>query len=263
MTETLDKDVRKSAAARALPMVDLTNLNADCSHADIDVLCERAHTPHGRVGAICIWPRFVAHAHKVLTARARGKVIPIATVVNFPGGTDLQEMTVLETATCIRDGADEIDLVIPYGAFKAGDEEAASKLVRAIAQQCAGKALLKVIIETGELGSDELIRKASHMAIEAGANFIKTSTGKVPINATPHAAEIMIQAIADSGKPVGFKPAGGVKTVEDTATYLAIADRIMGPDWAAPKTFRFGASGVLDDLLAALDGDEAATSGGY
>ena len=255
----MNAEDRKSAAARALPLVDLTNLNADCSHDDIDALCKRAQTPFGNVGAICIWPRFVGHAHKLLA----GTGIPIATVVNFPGGTASAEMTALETRTALDDGANEIDLVMPYRDFANGDVESVRSMIAAIRVETGGKALLKVIIETGELANDKLVRTASDLAIGEGADFIKTSTGKVPVNATPDVAEIMIQAIHDNNKPVGFKPAGGVKTTEDTATFLAIADRIMGPDWATPKTFRFGASGVLDDLLAALQGGEASTSDGY
>lgn len=255
----MNAEERKAAAARALLLVDLTNLNEDCTREDVEALCKRAQTPFGHVGAICIWPRYVSHAQKQL----KGTGIPIATVVNFPGGTANVEMTVLETRTAIEDGADEVDLVMPYGAFIKGDLDAAKSMIEAVRAECESTALLKVIIETGELADEALVRAASDLAIAAGADFIKTSTGKVPVNATPEVAEIMIQAIRDSGKAVGFKPAGGVKTTEDTSTYLAIADRIMGPDWATPKTFRFGASGVLDDLLAALEGSEAETSEGY
>ena len=114
-----------------------------------------------------------------------------------------------------------------------------------------------------EVSSKKALRKASDISMYAGADFIKTSTGKVPINATPEFAEIMIQAIADNGKNVGFKPAGGIKSTEDTAVYLAIADRIMGPQWANCETFRFGASSVLDDILSALRGGSAVKSEGY
>ena len=255
----MNAEERKQAAARALPLVDLTDLTDTCNHEAIDRLCDRAQTRFGNTGAICIWPRFVAHAK----SRLRGKKLPIATVVNFPAGDASVEMTVLETRAALDDGADEIDLVHPYRAFSSGDETASRAMIEAVKAETEGRGLLKVILETGELTDDQAVRRASELAIEAGADFIKTSTGKVPVNATPQVAEIMIQAIADSGKDVGFKPAGGVKTVEDTASYLAIADRIMGPDWVSPKTFRFGASGVLDDLLAALEGGAAETSVGY
>jgi len=252
-------DDKKKTAQRSLALLDLTDLSDGCNHEAIDRLCERAQTPFGPVGAICIWPRFVAHAHKQLLRSG----IPIATVVNFPGGNQGIEMTEAETASAIADGADEIDLVMPYQAFAEGDVDSAREMIEAIRATCLQKAQLKVILETGELGSTELIRSASLMALDAGADFIKTSTGKVSVNASPEAAETMIQAIADSGKKAGFKPAGGIKTVEDCAAYLAIADRIMGPDWATSETFRFGASSVLDTLLATLEGRQAEVGEGY
>lgn len=255
----MSPEERKRAAERALPMVDLTDLSENCNHEAIETLCTRAQTEFGPVGAVCIWPRFVAHAHKLLSRSG----IPIATVVNFPGGNQSVDMTVVETATAIADGADEIDLVMPYQALKTGQDEDVKKMLVAVREVSSKKALLKVIVEAGELGDETLIRKASDLAIEAGADFIKTSTGKVPVNATPAFAEIMIQAISDSGKDVGFKPAGGIKSTEDTAAYLAIADRILGPQWASSETFRFGASSVLDDLLSALHGGSAVKSEGY
>ncbi len=125
-----------------------------------------------------------------------------------------------------------------------------------IRDACRPPVLLKVIIETGKLVDDAAINSASRLAIDCGADFIKTSTGKVEVNATPHAAKIMMQAIHDSGRPVGFKPAGGIRTVEDAGVYLQLAADIFGPDWASPSTLRFGASGVLTNLLATLDGVE-------
>ena len=248
---------REDTARRAIALLDLTNLNDDCTHEAIDALCERAVTPHGHVAAICIWPRFISHARRQLNEAVR-----VATVVNFPhGGLDV-EIVRVETAEALRDGADEIDLVLPYDAFLEGDRAAAVRMVEAI-RETAGDATLKVIIETGELKSEAAIREASRLAIEAGADFIKTSTGKVEVNATPEAARLMLEEIAASGKRVGFKPAGGIKTTEDAGSYLALADEILGDDWATPATFRFGASGVLDDLLAALDGGRAETKAGY
>ena len=142
-------------------------------------------------------------------------------------------------------------------------------MVRAIATECAGHALLKVIIETGELQDDDAIRRASRLAMEEGADFIKTSTGKVATNATPHVSRVMLEEIAarrearPEAKPVGFKPAGGIKTTADAAAYLALADSILGEGWAQRDSFRFGASGVLNDLLATLNGTVAETSDGY
>lgn len=246
----------ESAAARALAMVDLTNLNDDCTADDIDALIARADTPHGPVAAICIWPRFVAHA------RALNPKLGIATVVNFPSGKESRDAVVQQTEQAIDDGATEIDLVLPYSAFMAGDAQAAADMVSAVSDVCHGT-VLKVILETGALMEAGLITEASRLAIANGADFIKTSTGKVAVNATTEAARLMLSVIADGHRDVGFKPAGGIRSTADAAAYLAIADEIVGEDWATPDTFRFGASGVLNDLLAVLDGKEGVASEGY
>jgi deoxyribose-phosphate aldolase len=241
-------------AKRALSLLDLTDLTDDCDAAAIKKLCAQAQTPFGTTAAICIWPRFVAQARGIL---GPGHAVKIATVVNFPSG-DLAVGTVIaETKQAIADGADEIDLVIPYRDFIAGDEGAVTDMVSAVKTVCPSPVILKTILETGELKDPALIREASDLAIAAGADFIKTSTGKVSVNATLQAAEIMLNAIKASGKPVGFKPAGGVRTVTDAGEYLALAASILGEGWATPKTFRFGASGLLGDILSVLGGQPA------
>lgn len=248
-----------AAAKRALVLVDLTNLNDDCSEADVTSLCERAQTEHGNTAAICIWPRFVAHSRTVL----EGTDIRIATVVNFPDGGDDVLATVNETSEAIEDGADEIDLVLPYKAFLTGRAGFAETMILKTREAMNGKGRLKVILETGKMGDPGDIRAASDLAISAGADFIKTSTGKVSVNATLATAEIMLGAIRENGKPVGFKPAGGIKTTQDTADYLALADHILGAQWATAETFRFGASGVLDALVATIDGKTSGSGEGY
>jgi deoxyribose-phosphate aldolase len=250
----------REIALRALALMDLTDLNANSSDEAVGKLCANAETPHGKVAAICIWPRFVKGAKPLL----KGSGIKIATVVNFPDGDEDTAPVVMETEKAIKDGAGEIDLVFPYRAFKRGESELAGEQISIIASVCKDRALLKVILETGELRDPTLIRAASELALDEGADFIKTSTGKVQFNATPRAAEIMLEAIKASGrKDAGFKPAGGIKTVADAAVYLEIADRIMGPDWAKPSTFRFGASSLLGDILAVLDGKESTAGTGY
>lgn len=249
----------KQLAAKAISLLDLTNLNDDCDDAAIEALCKKAQTAHGNTAAVCVWPRFVAKAKSCL----EGTGIKIATVVNFPHGGEDLFATVKETEGAIADGADEIDLVLPYNTYAAGRRGFAETMVVRVKEALSGDVKLKVILETGELKDADLIRGAAETAIAGGADFIKTSTGKVPVNATPEAAEIMMDVIAQSGKPVGFKPAGGVRTVEDAGTYLAIAEKYMGSDWASPKTFRFGASGVLNALLAAMEGEEAEAGEGY
>lgn len=249
----------KLIARRALSMLDLTNLNDDCEAAAIATLAARACTDHGHVAALCVWPAFVDQAHGLVGHRG----VKIATVVNFPRGDDpVSEVTDL-TKKAISDGADEIDMVIPYRSLMEGREEVVLTRIKRVKSAASG-APVKAILETGVLNDPDLIRKASDLAIEAGADFIKTSTGKVPVNATLSAARIMLTAIKESGAAVGFKPAGGVKSTEQAGHYLDLADEIMGEGWATPDTFRFGASGVLDDLLATLnDGDKPTADSGY
>lgn len=248
-------------AQRALGLMDLTTLNDDDTEARVIALCQQADSQAGKTAAICIYPRFIPLARKILREQGTPDV-RIATVTNFPHGREDIDIACAETRAAIAYGADEVDVVFPYRALMAGDTEIGFKLVAACRALCheAG-VLLKVIIESGELKTDALIRQASEIAIDAGADFIKTSTGKVPVNATPHSAEIMLQTIRDknAGDRVGFKAAGGVRTAADAAVYLALADKTMGEGWADARHFRFGASGLLNDLLATL-GKHASSS---
>ena len=251
----------RETAAVALSLLDLTNLKDDCTPAQIETLCARAQSPYGNTAAICIWPRFVAQARGIL---GTDHAVKIATVVNFPAGDMEVADVAAEAREAIADGADEIDLVIPYGAFLAGNEQAVTDMVAAVKAECTGPVILKTILETGELKDAALIQRASELAIDAGSDFIKTSTGKVTVNATLEAADIMLRAIRASGRKVGFKPAGGIGSVADAALYLSLAETIMAPDWAMPSTFRFGASSLLDDILSVLAGGESKTaSSGY
>lgn len=251
----------RETAAVALSLLDLTNLKDDCTPAQIETLCARAQSPYGNTAAICIWPRFVAQARGIL---GTGHAVKIATVVNFPAGDMEVADVAAEAREAIADGADEIDLVIPYRALLAGNEQAVTDMVTAVKAECTGPVILKTILETGELKDVALIRRASELAIDAGSDFIKTSTGKVAVNATLETADIMLRAIRASGRKVGFKPAGGIGSVADAALYLSLAETIMAPDWAMPSTFRFGASSLLDDILSVLAGGESKTaSSGY
>ncbi|MGP9436415.1 deoxyribose-phosphate aldolase [Ewingella sp. AOP8-B2-18] len=252
-----------AAAQRALNLMDLTTLNDDDTDEKVIALCHQAKSPAGNTAAICIYPRFIPVARKALREQGTPD-IRIATVTNFPHGNDDIEIAVTETRAAIAYGADEVDVVFPYRALIAGNEQIGFELVKQCKEACAAaNVLLKVIIETGELKQDSLIRKASEIAIKAGADFIKTSTGKVPVNATLHSAELMMTVIAEMGvgKDVGFKPAGGVKTAEDAAQYLALADRLLGREWADSRHFRFGASSLLASLLTTLGhADQKSTS---
>jgi deoxyribose-phosphate aldolase len=245
-------------AERALRCLDLTDLTDICTDQAIQSLCAKALDPRGPAAAVCVWPQFVDRARDAL----KGSSVRIATVVNFPaGGEDVGRVTddILEA---LGDGANEIDLVLPYEAVRRGDIALASDMVEAVRETVDQNRLLKVILETGELKDPALIDTASRLAIAAGADFIKTSTGKTPVSATPEAAEIMLKAIKASGRPVGLKPSGGIRTLEDARIYLELADRIMGPGWATPKTFRIGASSVYDALIATIEGRAAKAAAG-
>jgi deoxyribose-phosphate aldolase len=247
----------KALARRAIACLDLTNLNDDCCEADVISLCARAATPYGDTAAVCIWPRFVPLAKQKIGNSA----IRIATVVNFPHGGGDTAPVIAETGKAIADGADEIDMVMAYRLVADRPADAQAQIT-AIRNAARGR-LLKVILETGELKDAALIHKAAEIAIAAGADFIKTSTGRVPVNATAAAAHVMLSVIAGHHGRIGFKPAGGIRTLDDVALYFGLADEILGPDWATPKTFRIGASSVLDVLIATLEDRAAESGGGY
>ncbi|CDG22497.1 Deoxyribose-phosphate aldolase [Xenorhabdus poinarii G6] len=254
-----------AAAQHALSLMDLTTLNDDDTDETVTALCRQANSPAGHTAAICIYPRFIPLARKVLREQGTPD-IRIATVTNFPHGNDDIEIALAETRAAIAYGADEVDVVFPYRALMAGDEQVGFDLVHACQAVCAESGVwLKVIIETGELKEAALIRKAAEISIKAGADFIKTSTGKVPVNATLESAEIMLNVIRDMnvGNRVGFKPAGGVRTAEEATQYLALAERIMGEQWINARHFRFGASSLLNSLLTTLGYQGQKQSNGY
>lgn len=238
----------RRVAQRILDLMDLTNLDDACTETDVDRLCARAHGPHGNVAAVCVWPRFVARAVRQLS----GTGIHIATVVNFPSGDDEPAEVVALIGRCLADGADEIDVVLPYKKFLDGRLDEVVVALDTIRAAVPRTAHLKVILETGELSEPEVIRRAARLAIDHGADFIKTSTGKTKVSATTESARIMLEVIADSIRPVGLKPSGGIRTLRDAEQYLDLADDIMGPTWVSSETFRFGASGLLDSLEAEL-----------
>ena len=242
-------------ARLALACLDLTSLNDADTEADIDRLCDRAQTAYGPVAAVCVWPRFAARARQRL---ADG--IGVAAVANFPaGGTDV-DAAVRDVKTIVDAGAQEVDLVLPWRALQAGDEGACAAVLVAARQACEGR-VLKVILESGELQDPRLVRRASELALAAGADFLKTSTGKTPIGATLDGANAMLAAIAADPKAfgrVGFKVAGGVRTVADAASYIALTATLLGDSALTPARFRIGASSLLSDIVAVLGGDAAA-----
>lgn len=252
----------KNTAKTALALMDLTTLNDNDTDAIVAALCHQAKTAAGSTAAVCVYPRFIKVAKETLQSIG-AENIKVATVTNFPHGSDNIEQAVAETREAVLLGADEVDVVFPYQALMAGNSQIGFDLVKACKAECGDRILLKVIIESGELESALLIRLASEIAIAAGADFIKTSTGKVPVNATLEAAEIMLNVIKNKNKAVGFKAAGGVKTAAQAAEYLALAEKIMGSGWVSSRTFRFGASSLLADLLNTLGVQAEPSTSGY
>lgn len=258
MTQQNDpKNDTKHYAKLALSLMDLTSLNDDDSTDTIHDLCIAANTPFGQTAAVCVYPQFIKTAKSVLDENY-AQHVKVATVTNFPHGGENVKLAKQATKAATKAGANEIDVVFPYRALIVGNEKVGAKLVKKCKKICKKRGVtLKVIIESGELKTPALIQRASEIAIENGADFIKTSTGKVPVNATLESAEIMLNAIKNSDKNVGFKAAGGVRSTEDAIAYLQLAEKIMGKDWLNASTFRFGASGLLGSLLATLNDETA------
>ena len=230
---------------KIISLIDLTSLNADDTDEKITALCKQAQTPLGNVAAVCVYPKFIPLA-KALLAHTK---IKLATVVNFPEGSDPIEQVLLDIDAAIDAGATEIDVVIPYQSLKINKKTPIAAFVAECKARC-GKHTLKTILETGELAPHE-ITLASNSAIKGGADFLKTSTGKVPVNATLEATEIMLHSISESASNVGLKISGGIRTLPQAEQYLEQAVDFMGKSFIHAKTFRIGASSLLEQLLSA------------
>ncbi len=244
---------RTDRARRAIGLIDLTDLSDDHAPDGIAELCRRARA-HG-TAAVCVWPEFVARCAELLD----GSRVRVATVVNFPSGDEPVADVLAMAQAALAAGADDIDLVLPYRPFLDGDPERANEMVAAIAALIEPPTLLKVILESGAYPGPESVAAAAHLAIANGADFVKTSTGKIAEGASLDAAGAMlgeIAAAARGGRTVGLKPSGGIRTFDDAMAYLDLADAVMGEGWSTSATFRYGASGVLDALLAVVDGSE-------
>lgn len=246
-------------ARRALTLLDLTDLNEPSGVAAVEKLCAKARAPLASdpaltVAAVCVWPQYVATARAALA----GSPVKIATVVNFPGGSQALSNVMAMTKAALADGADEIDFVIPWRGLLAGDAGSVELACSRIKLILPSHVPFKVILETGMLATEAAIRMACQRAIAGGADMLKTSTGKTAVSATPMAARILLEESAGAGRPVGVKISGGVRTTADAALYLGLADEVRGKGWATPGTFRFGASGLLDALVATVGGQTAA-----
>jgi deoxyribose-phosphate aldolase len=254
-TRSIKRDSKLRALTMAVEMVDLTTLEGADTPGKVADLCAKARRPDPSdpdvppVAAVCIYPDLVALAR----AGVAGTSIAVASVATaFPSGRASLTVKLADTAEAVNAGADEVDMVIDRGAFLAGRYGQVYEEIRAVREAC-GPAHLKVILETGELATLDNVSRASWLAMLAGADFIKTSTGKVAPAATPAVTHVMLTAVRDfaeaSGRRVGVKVAGGVRTAKDAIRYLVLVNETAGPQWLTPRLFRIGASSLLNDLL--------------
>ena len=238
----------RALVARLLSLLDLTSLGEHDTSAQIEALCASARAAPVLPAALCVYPEHITTVRRCL----QGTAVKVATVVNFPDGGSDPLRVQRETRRALAAGADEIDLVLPWRALLRDDAASADAVVRACRGVCGDGVVLKLILETGELGTPERIRQACAIGLEAGVDFLKTSTGKVPVNATPAAAAVMLDAIAAAGGRCGFKAAGGIRTLADATTYLELAEARLGPGWSDAAHFRIGASALFAELTAIL-----------
>ena len=254
-SRSIKKESKMQALYIALSMIDLTTLEGKDSEGKVKQLCYKASHLHYKhpgfpyVAAICVYPTMVPIAKKELA----GTGINVASVATaFPSGMANINAKLDEVKSVVDAGADEVDMVISRGRFLNGDYDYVSDEISQVKDAC-GKAHLKVILETGELVTLDNVQLASDIAMEAGADFIKTSTGKVSPAATPPVVLTMLEAIRDfqikTGKKIGMKPAGGISTAKQAIQYLVMIKETLGDDWLSPNLFRFGASSLANDIL--------------
>jgi deoxyribose-phosphate aldolase len=240
-----------ATARRIVSLMDLTGLNETDDEAAIVRLSSLAVSRLGTVAALCTWPQFMPVARNAL----RGTGVRIAAVANFPAGAAAVEQAAAETAAAIAGGADEVDVVFPYRALLAGDAAVGLALVQRCRSACGDRALLKVILETGQLGAPDSMRRAAEIAVSGGADFLKTSTGKALPGATQEAAAVLLEVIAqsrDCGREVGLKVSGGIRRFADARDFLGQYERRFGTGSATPANFRIGASALIGDLLESM-----------
>jgi deoxyribose-phosphate aldolase len=265
-TRSIKKDAKLTALDLAISMVDLTTLEGADTPGKVRAMCAKARHPDAQhpdpgtaagggasaappVAAVCVYPDLVAVAKQAVA----GSTVAVASVATaFPSGRASLSVKLADVRDAVSAGADEIDMVIDRGAFLAGHYGQVYAEIRAVREAC-GPAHLKVILETGELATLDNVARASWLAMMAGADFIKTSTGKVTPASTPPVALVMLAAVRDfeqtSGRRVGVKVAGGIRTAKDAIRYLVLVNEVAGPTWLTPALFRIGASTLLNDLL--------------
>lgn len=255
---SIKKESKVAGLKLALSMIDLTTLEGKDSAGKVKQLCFKAMHLHDEmpglptVAAICVYPTLVKVAKKSLQG-SKVKVAAVATA--FPSGLAPRNVKITDTKYAVREGADEIDMVISRGKFLQGEYDYVFDEIAAVKEAC-GKAHLKVILETGELSTLDNVRLASEIAMKAGADFIKTSTGKVQPAATLPVTLVMLEAIRDyyyeTGKMIGMKPAGGIAHAKQALQYLVMVKETLGTKWLSPDWFRFGASRLANDILMQL-----------
>jgi len=257
-SRSIKTSAKEQGLKLALSMIDLTTLEGQDTPGKVRQLCQKAIHLHDalpglpHVAAVCVYPTMVAVARQALS----GHDIRVASVATaFPSGMSSLDIKLEETKRAVEAGADEIDMVISRGAFLRGDHRQVFDEIVAVREAC-GEAHLKVILETGELGTLDRVRRASVLAMHAGADFIKTSTGKIQPAATMQVTLVMLQAIRDyfrdTGRMVGMKPAGGISSAKLALHYLVMLKETLGNAWMTPEWFRFGASSLANDLLMQL-----------
>ena len=263
----LEKWQNKDVYARVMGMIDLTSLTVTDTPTRIATMTQKVNRFNGLYpgyplpASICVYPNF---AKTVAITRDNPDVHVTVVGGCFPASQSYLDVKVFECVKAVGDGADEVDIVLALNSFLDGRYDDTfkeiSEIKKAITSAVKRKVVLKVILETGSLGSYENIAQASFLAMEAGADFIKTSTGKTSVSATPEAAYIMCECISKyvtaTARKVGFKPAGGISTPEDAALYYGIVDTVLGETWLSKEYFRFGASRMANNLLSALEGEE-------
>lgn len=254
-SRSIKKESKLHALKLLMSMLDLTTLDSKDTPGKVRQLCAKALRPHETlpdipsVAAVCVYPNLIQVACQAL----KGSSVKVAAVATaFPSGMSSLQFRLDETRWAVSEGADEIDMVISRGKFLAGEYQAVSDEIAAV-KEASGSAHLKVILETGELSTLDQIRKASELAMNAGADFIKTSTGKIQPAATLPVTLVMLEAIRDhyyrTGRKVGMKPAGGISTAKLALQYLVMVKETLGSDWLTPELFRLGASSLANDLL--------------
>jgi len=258
-TRSIKTTSKRWAIDTAISMVDLTTLEGADTEGKVQALCAKAVRPDPTdlsvpsVGAVCVYNDMVSVARKHLDSIG-GKHVPVAAVSTaFPSGRASMKVKIQDTQDAVDAGAAEIDMVIDRGAFLSGNYIEVFNEIVAIKEICGDKAHLKVIFETGELVTYDNVRKASYLAMLAGADFIKTSTGKVAPAATPPVVLVMLEAVRDfyemTNVRIGVKPAGGIRNTKDAIKQLVLVNETAGPEWLTPSLFRIGASALLNDLL--------------